>query len=80
MLTGCFVSLVYHQHGKSHIFIKGLTEPNHGSDPAGMETIARESSEGGFVLNGSKSWISSAPVASVKTRIRCFISNGLVFK
>ncbi|KAJ7018343.1 acyl-CoA dehydrogenase NM domain-like protein [Mycena alexandri] len=42
----------------------GLTEPNHGSDPAGMETIAAET-DGGFVINGSKTWISNAPVADV---------------
>ncbi|KAJ8457331.1 hypothetical protein ONZ51_g11594 [Trametes cubensis] len=42
----------------------GLTEPNHGSDPAGMETTASEV-DGGFVLNGAKTWISNAPVADV---------------
>ncbi|KAA1470529.1 acyl-CoA dehydrogenase domain-containing protein [Dentipellis sp. KUC8613] len=42
----------------------GLTEPNHGSDPAGMETVAEEV-DGGFVLNGSKTWITNAPVADV---------------
>ncbi|KAI5116075.1 hypothetical protein M0805_004386 [Coniferiporia weirii] len=42
----------------------GLTEPNHGSDPAGMETTAEEV-DGGFLLNGSKTWISSAPVADI---------------
>ncbi|KAF8891800.1 glutaryl-CoA dehydrogenase [Infundibulicybe gibba] len=42
----------------------GLTEPNHGSDPAGMETTAQEV-DGGFVLNGSKTWISNAPVADL---------------
>ncbi|EIM80592.1 acyl-CoA dehydrogenase domain-containing protein [Stereum hirsutum FP-91666 SS1] len=42
----------------------GLTEPNHGSDPAGMETVAEEV-DGGFVINGSKTWISNAPVADV---------------
>ncbi|KAH7883221.1 acyl-CoA dehydrogenase domain-containing protein [Phlebopus sp. FC_14] len=42
----------------------GLTEPNHGSDPASMETIAEEV-EGGFVLNGSKTWITNAPVADI---------------
>ncbi|KAG6902780.1 hypothetical protein C0995_011928 [Termitomyces sp. Mi166 len=42
----------------------GLTEPNHGSDPAGMETMAEET-DGGFILNGSKTWISNAPVADV---------------
>ncbi|KAJ7099582.1 acyl-CoA dehydrogenase NM domain-like protein [Mycena belliarum] len=31
----------------------GLTEPNHGSDPAGMETTAEET-DGGFIINGSK--------------------------
>lgn len=41
-----------------------MTEPNHGSDPAGMETTA-EDVDGGFVLNGSKTWISNAPVADV---------------
>ncbi|KAJ3485290.1 hypothetical protein NLI96_g5055 [Meripilus lineatus] len=40
----------------------GLTEPNHGSDPAAMETTAEEV-DGGFVLNGAKTWITNAPVA-----------------
>ncbi|KAG8877399.1 hypothetical protein FRB97_003440 [Tulasnella sp. 331] len=43
----------------------GLTEPNHGSDPSGMETVATEFSDGGYVLNGSKTWITNAPVADV---------------
>jgi len=42
----------------------GLTEPNHGSDPGGMETVAEEV-DGGFVLKGSKTWITNAPVADV---------------
>ncbi|KAJ7821145.1 acyl-CoA dehydrogenase NM domain-like protein [Mycena olivaceomarginata] len=42
----------------------GLTEPNHGSDPAGMETTAEET-DGGYIINGSKTWISNAPVADV---------------
>ncbi|OCH93468.1 acyl-CoA dehydrogenase NM domain-like protein [Obba rivulosa] len=42
----------------------GLTEPNHGSDPASMETVAEEV-DGGFILNGAKTWISSAPVADL---------------
>ncbi|PBK81953.1 glutaryl-CoA dehydrogenase [Armillaria gallica] len=42
----------------------GLTEPNHGSDPANMETTAEEV-DGGFIINGSKTWISNAPVADV---------------
>ena len=42
----------------------GLTEPNHGSDPAGMVTRAR-TTKGGYVLNGSKMWITNAPIADV---------------
>ncbi|TFY63525.1 hypothetical protein EVJ58_g3188 [Rhodofomes roseus] len=42
----------------------GLTEPNHGSDPAGMETVAEEV-DGGFVLNGAKTWITNAPIADL---------------
>ena len=42
----------------------GLTEPNHGSDPGGMTTRARKA-DGGFRLTGTKSWITSSPVADV---------------
>ena len=42
----------------------GLTEPDAGSDPGGMKTTAKKS-DGGYVLNGSKMWISNAPVADV---------------
>jgi len=42
----------------------GLTEPDAGSDPASMRTRAK-SVEGGFVLNGSKTWISNSPIADV---------------
>ncbi len=42
----------------------GLTEPNHGSDPSGMEARAR-SVEGGYRLNGTKIWITHAPIAHV---------------
>jgi glutaryl-CoA dehydrogenase len=42
----------------------GLTEPDAGSDPAGMRTRARKV-DGGFRLNGSKTWISNAPIADV---------------
>lgn len=42
----------------------GLTEPDAGSDPAGMKTRA-EKVQGGYVLNGSKMWISNAPIADV---------------
>ncbi|WP_238366604.1 acyl-CoA dehydrogenase [Mesobacterium pallidum] len=42
----------------------GLTEPDAGSDPGGMKTTAKKT-EGGYVLNGSKMWISNAPIADV---------------
>jgi glutaryl-CoA dehydrogenase len=42
----------------------GLTEPDAGSDPAGMRTVARADGEG-FVLNGSKTWITNSPFADV---------------
>ncbi len=42
----------------------GLTEPNAGSDPAGMLTRA-EKIDGGYRLIGSKMWISNAPIADV---------------
>ena len=42
----------------------GLTEPDHGSDPASMKTRAK-AVDGGFVLNGAKTWISNAPHADV---------------
>jgi glutaryl-CoA dehydrogenase len=42
----------------------GLTEPNHGSDPASMLTRAKPV-DGGFVLKGSKMWITNAPIADV---------------
>jgi len=44
----------------------GLTEPNHGSDPAHMETKARWDNEGKvWILNGSKNWITNSPIADV---------------
>ncbi len=42
----------------------GLTEPNHGSDPGGMETRAKKV-DGGYSLTGSKMWISNSPIADV---------------
>ncbi|AEH36506.1 acyl-CoA dehydrogenase family protein [Halopiger xanaduensis] len=42
----------------------GLTEPEHGSNPAGMETYA-ERDGSGYVLNGSKTWITNAPIADL---------------
>jgi glutaryl-CoA dehydrogenase len=42
----------------------GLTEPDAGSDPAAMRTRARKV-DGGFLLNGSKTWITNSPIADV---------------
>ncbi len=58
----------------------GLTEPNHGSDPGGMETRAKKV-PGGYSLNGVKTWITNSPIADVfivwakndEGRIRGFI-------
>jgi glutaryl-CoA dehydrogenase len=61
-IIGAFVGM---EHPRLKTFLtklKGLTEPNHGSDPAGLETTAEEV-DGGFIINGSKTWISNAPVA-----------------
>ena len=42
----------------------GLTEPDAGSDPAGMKTVAKKTPKG-YSLTGSKMWISNAPFADV---------------
>jgi glutaryl-CoA dehydrogenase len=42
----------------------GLTEPAHGSNPTAMETRA-EADGDGYVLNGSKTWITNSPIADV---------------
>ncbi|MGJ7456363.1 acyl-CoA dehydrogenase [Halomonas sp. MA07-2] len=42
----------------------GLTEPDHGSDPGGMITRATRT-EGGWRLNGTKTWITNSPIADV---------------
>jgi glutaryl-CoA dehydrogenase len=42
----------------------GLTEPDAGSDPGGMTTRAKRI-DGGYVLTGTKTWISNAPIADV---------------
>ena len=42
----------------------GLTEPDAGSDPGGMTTRARKV-DGGYVLSGTKTWISNSPIADV---------------
>ena len=42
----------------------GLTEPDAGSDPAGMKTVAKKTADG-YVLNGAKMWISNSTIADV---------------
>ena len=42
----------------------GLTEPDHGSDPGNMATKAVKA-DGGYLLSGSKMWISNAPIADI---------------
>jgi glutaryl-CoA dehydrogenase len=42
----------------------GLTEPDHGSDPGSMRTRA-EKADGGYLLTGSKTWITNSPIADV---------------
>ncbi len=42
----------------------GLTEPDHGSDPASMVTRARKT-DGGYLLSGAKNWITNSPIADV---------------
>jgi glutaryl-CoA dehydrogenase len=42
----------------------GLTEPNHGSDPGSMATRAKPV-DGGYLLKGSKMWITNSPIADV---------------
>jgi len=51
--------------GKGELFgCFGLTEPNHGSNPAGMETNFKDKGDH-YLLNGAKSWISNAPFADI---------------
>lgn len=42
----------------------GLTEPDHGSDPGGMETRARRTGKG-WVLNGTKRWITNGSMSDI---------------
>ncbi len=42
----------------------GLTEPDYGSDPGGMQSRATKA-KGGYVLSGAKMWISNSPIADV---------------
>jgi glutaryl-CoA dehydrogenase len=47
-----------------HVGCFGLTEPDAGSDPASMRTRAK-SVDGGYLLNGAKTWITNSPIADV---------------
>jgi glutaryl-CoA dehydrogenase len=42
----------------------GLTEPDHGSDPGGMLTRAKQV-DGGYIISGAKNWITNSPIADV---------------
>jgi glutaryl-CoA dehydrogenase len=42
----------------------GLTEPDHGSDPGGMLTRAKQV-DGGYLISGAKNWITNSPIADV---------------
>ena len=43
----------------------GLTEPDYGSNPSGMITMAREQKDGTWVLNGGKMWITNGSTANI---------------
>ncbi|MFI7051846.1 acyl-CoA dehydrogenase family protein [Streptosporangium canum] len=43
----------------------GLTEPDHGSDPANMRTHAKQDASGDWILNGAKMWITNGSIADV---------------
>jgi glutaryl-CoA dehydrogenase len=43
----------------------GLTEPDFGSNPSGMITMAREQPDGSWILNGSKMWITNGSTANI---------------
>jgi glutaryl-CoA dehydrogenase len=43
----------------------GLTEPDYGSNPSGMITMAKEQKDGTWVLNGSKMWITNGSTANI---------------
>lgn len=43
----------------------GLTEPDAGSDPAGMQTKATKLPSGDYSLSGSKTWITNSPISDI---------------
>jgi glutaryl-CoA dehydrogenase len=54
----------------------GLTEPNHGSDPSGMETTATKTASG-WTINGAKTWITNAPYGDFFIIWATTIENGV---
>lgn len=58
----------------------GLTEPNHGSDPGSMETVARKhpTQKDMYLLNGSKTWITNSPIADLALVWAKFESTGKI--
>lgn len=67
LLTTSFIYLLSKKVANgSTVCSFGLTEPAHGSDPAGMQTTARKAPTNDYyILNGSKSWITLAPIADM---------------
>lgn len=47
-----------------HVGCFGLTEPDNGSDPAGMKCKAKKDGNY-YILNGTKTWITNSPIADV---------------
>ncbi|HEY2025993.1 MAG TPA: acyl-CoA dehydrogenase family protein [Gemmatimonadaceae bacterium] len=43
----------------------GLTEPDYGSNPSGMVTMAKEQTDGSWILNGAKMWITNGSTANI---------------
>ena len=50
--------------GGNSIGCFGLTEPDHGSDPGNMKTVAKKA-DGGYILNGAKMWITNGTNADI---------------
>ena len=59
----CFIGVGANSSSGEVIGCFGLTEPDYGSNPSGMITMAREQSDGTWVLNGAKQWITSGTLA-----------------
>lgn len=51
------------QCAEGKVFAFGLTESNAGSDAAAIKSVAEKQPDGGYILNGSKAWITNSGVA-----------------